>query len=405
MTTENNKFKIQGVGIDTSTIITKPWKEDDGEIFDYIHTSISSNNDFLISDYVKSQPGASLITTIDFINNPETVLLGHIMELGRNKIDLLLVSGDVLEKNLENLKDTVESLRISKLIDEIGISNPSSVDQIKNIEKSLEDKIKFISLNICPLHFEYDIIKYARENSIDILGFNPFGGYISSNSVISSFTVPYLLGFSSTYSTIVFLSGRDLINSINSRDYIRNNIIGADYSTKFILKKNVSRLYKPLKKVVDTSFIVSDNLILSYNIPTLMYPFSDICVTLGKEYNLISIPTKNRTKTEENVDNLLYITEFPDNVSLEDKYAITRYQVLSVIRARYPEEEGWKVNMINLGDRILGIGIVREIRKKKNKFWKGKKEIESNNFLLAVPNKDVTVFLENPDLKNTSQEE
>ena len=109
MTTSTNindeKFKIQGVGIDTSTIITKPWLEEGGEIFDYIHTSISVNNDFLLSEYIKNQPGAALITTIDFISNPERALLGHVIELERKKIDLLLVSGDALENKIDEFDD------------------------------------------------------------------------------------------------------------------------------------------------------------------------------------------------------------------------------------------------------------------------------------------------------------
>lgn len=405
--TTAGKFKIQGVGIDTSTIITRPWKEDSGEIYDYIHTSISGNNDFLISDYVKSQPGASLITTIDFISNPEGVLLGHLMELGRKEIDLLLISSDCLEKNLGIIGEVISGLKSSKLIGEFGISNPQSVDQIKEIENAYGDKIKFISLDICPLHFNYEVINYSKENNIEILGFNPFGGYISSGGVISSFTIPYLLAFSATYSSIVFLSGRDLFGSIDCRNYLRENVIGSETSSKFTLKKSVSRLYKSLKKVVDTSLILNDNITLSYNIPTVLYPLKDICITLGKSYNMIPQKDKeSRTEVEKSVYDLLDITDFPSGISLENIYSIARYQVLGYIRIKFPKEEGWEMNLINFGDKTLGIGVVREVQGGKKKFWKKrKKEEESNCFLLAVPDKDTILFLENPDLKNSTQEE
>lgn len=410
MMTETNindeKFKIQGVGIDTSTIITKPWLEEGGEIFDYIHTSISANNDFLLSEYIKNQPGAALITTIDFINNPERALLGHIIELERKKIDLLLVSGDALENKINEFDEIIKSLKTSKLIEEFGISCPSSVEQIEKISKAYSGNIKFISLNICPLNFNYDIIEYCRSNNIDILGFNPFGGYISAPGIINSFTIPYLLAFSSTYSTILFVSGRDLFSAIDCREYIKNNIIGSNTSSRFILKKNVSRLYKPFKKVVDTSLIIDDKTTLSYNIPTVMYPLSDICITLGKTYNII--PKKEdttRTNIEKEIYDLLDITEFPDNCSQENKYAISRYQILGLLRVKYPKEDGWTMNLVNIGDKILGIGVVRKIKEKKSKFWKGKTKEEYNYFLLAVPDKDTIIFTENIDIKNSAEVE
>lgn len=400
-------FKIQGVGIDTTSILVKPWKEDDGEIYDYIHTSISANNDFLISDYTKSQPGAPLITTIDFINNPERAILGHLLELGREKVNLLLVSATALENNLGIITEIIEGLKTSGVIEEFGISCPTSVDQIKKIEEAYGDKIKFISLNLCPLNFDYDIVEYTKENNIDILSFNPFGGYISAPSVISSFTVPYLLGFSSTYATVMFLSGRDLLSSLSSRNYIREYIVGKETSTKYVLKKSISKLSKPLKKVVNTSLIMND-LVIPYNIPTLMYPPEEIKMVLGKTET--NIPEKEKssgigteTSVEESVYNLLGITEFPSDISLEDRYAITRYQVLGVIRTTYPKSQGWEINMINLGDKTLGIGVVRKVSKKMG-LLKKKKEEEFNYFLLSVIDENTTLFLENPDSRNTATE-
>ena len=406
MTTNVSKFKIQGVGIDTSSITEKPWIESGGEIFDYIHTSIRANNDFLLKEYVGSQPGASLITTIDFFDNPERAILGHVMELGRNKVDLLLVPGNVLSKKLGVLKDTVDALKHSSLIGELGISNPSSPDEIKEISGALGEKIKYISLNLCPLHFNYDVIEYAKGEGIDILGFNPFGGSLSAEGIIQAFTVPYLLSFAGSYSTILFLSGRDLFRAIDGRDYLRRNVIGAESSSKFTLKKSVNRLYKPLKKVVNTSLMFSDNIILSYDSPGIMYPPDEVVVTLGKEYELI--PRENKysiTKTEDSVNSLLDITEFPNDGDWKDKYAIVRYQILGLLRSLYPEEDGWKMNLIPGGDRVLGIGLVRETREKPSaKIFKGKKITESLYFLLYINSEGTVMFVENPDLKFTPEE-
>lgn len=405
MTTKiTTRFKVQGVGLDTTTTRMKLWTDEDDIEFDYIHTSISSNNDYLISDYVKKSIGSSLITSIDFINNPDRALLGHLLELGRKKIDLLLVETSSILKNLEVVKETVESLKSSGIIGEFGIKNPGTLEEIKQIEDALKGNIKFISLDLCPLHFNYSIVQYCKDNNIDILGFNPFGGYISSSSIISSFTAPYLLAFSGTYSSVIFLSGRDLILSKESMKYIKDNIIGSECSSKFILKKNVSRLYKPIKKVVETSLIFNENLVLKTNWPEYLYPLDDIAINLGTPLNIVDHLNKRlRTELEMSVYDLLDITEFPEGISIQSKFAIIRYQVLSHLKIKFPD---WEVAIINSGDLAVGIVLYRSVEKKKRGFLRKKSiiETESKHFLCALPSIDQPIFIEDPDMKNTDEE-
>ena len=293
------------------------------------------------------------------------------------------------------------------LIEEFGISNPESINQIKDIETALGEEIKYVSLDICPLHFNYEIINYCNEHGIYILGFNPFGGYISAPGMISSFTMPYLLGFASTYSTVLFLSGRDIIGSIGCRGYIRENIIGKEVSPKFLLKKSVNKLYKPIKKVVNTSVNLRSDLILEYDIPEFMYPLDELTITLGKTgINVVPEFNKdNRTKTEESVYNILDITDFPEDGTINDIFAISRYQILSVLRTIYPEIDGWKLDSVSFGERISVIGVSRVTRKKRRGvFGKKEEEKETENFLFTVLDKDNIIFIQNyeGDNKNSS---
>lgn len=400
------KFKVQGVGLDTSNMTIKPWIDDCQ--FDYFHTSIAANNDFLISDFIKNFPGSSLITTIDFLDKPERALLGHLLELGREKVDLLLVDSEVILKNLETIKETIGHLKEYKVIDEFGVKNPKTAEDLKAIEEAIGEKIKFVSLDLCPLNFNYDIVNYCKENTIDLLGFNPLGGYINSASVISSFTIPYLLGFSGNYCSVMFLSGRDLILSKESMLYIKDNIIGSDCSSKFSLKKNVSRLHKPLKKVVDTSLVFNKNLILSVDSPEYLFPLEDININLGSPVNIVDgIDPKLRTEVEMFVDDLLAITEFPGDATLQTRYAIMRYQVLSALRTKFPVVDGWSIYVINTGKLISGILVTRTVEEKKKGFFKKRKvtpKTESKHFLCALPKIDLPVFIEEPDDKNTPLE-
>lgn len=409
MTTTSTKFKVQGVGLDTSNMTIKPWVDPENDYsFDYFHTSIAANNDFLISEFIKSYPESSLITTIDFLDNLERTLLGHLLELGRKKIDLLLIDSEVILKNLGTVKETINQLKEYKVIDEFGVKNPKTAEDLKAIEEAIGEKIKFVSLDLCPLNFNYDIVNYCKENTIELLGFNPLGGYINSASVISSFTIPYLLGFSGNYCSVVFLSGRDLILSKESMLYIKDNIIGSECSSKFSLKKNVSRLHKPLKKVVDTSLIFNKNLVLSVDSPEYLFPLEDININLGSPVNIVDgIDPKLRTEIEMFVDDLLDVTEFPKDVTLQSKYALVRYQVLSTLRMKFPETDGWSINIVNTGKLISGILVHRVVEEKKKGFFKKKKnslKYESKHFLCALPKIDLPVFIEEPDDKNTPLE-
>lgn len=395
MTTVKNitKFKVQGVGLDTSNTKIKLWVNDESckYNFDYIHTSISSNNDYLISDYVKYYTGASLITSIDFIKDSESIILGHLLELERNKIDLLLIESSKLIEDLSSLKDSVDYLKKNRLIEELGISNPSSVDEIKQIEDALGSKIKFISLDICPLHFNYTIIQYCKDNNIDILGFNPFGGYISSAAIISSFTVPYLLAFNCTYSSIIFLSGRDLTLSNESLEYINTEIIGKDCSSKFILKKNVFRLYKTLKKIVETSVVLSDNLVLKTDWPEYLYSLENIVFNLGPSINIVNIePERNKSDVEQYVYDMLVAAEIPENISIQSKFAAIRYKVLSALKIKFPD---WKITVINSGSLSVGIVLYREKKVRKGFLSRKSIERESKYFLCALPLIDHPLFI------------
>ena len=399
---KNTRFKVQGVGLDTTNIKDLLLKDDLS--FDYIHTSISSNNDYLLKSFFKkSIDNPSLITTIDFFDNPEKALMGHLMELGKldGIIDLLLVTKDAIIRNNGSAKDTVNGLKTSGIIKEFGISNPSTVEDIEDIEKLLGFDIKYISLDICPLNFNYEIISWCKNNGVDILGFNPFGGHISSSAMIYSFTVPYLLGFSSTYSSIVFLSGRDLGLSVESKDFIKSNIIGSDILDKFILKKSIFKLYKPItsKKVVKTSLILKEDLILDYDSPNLIFPLNEIIFNIGKLDNksIVNLPEESlRTNIEERVYSLLNITEFPKDGNNFDKLAIARYQIMDILKMDFPRVQGWSTNIIQLCDKVFGICVTKEVTKKLKKMFLRNKVSEKINkyFILSITNDGEIVFME-----------
>lgn len=389
MVEENKKFKISGIGLDTTTIKFTPV---DDTVYDYLYTSISANNDYIISDYVKSMPLASLVVGVDSVDNINDLLYKHIKTIGRDSIDLLLVDAKC------NLKD-LNIEEVSNVgVKEIGIKNPISVDQILNTQKDLgENKLKTISLNISPFCFNFDIIDYCNNNNIKIMSFNPFGGNISSQSMIESFSSPYLLSFSSTYSTVMFLSGRDLFLSRESKQYVEN-LIGKDTKPIFVLRKNVNKLIKPIKKVVNTCVNFEDLITINYNSPELLYNYEDVSFSLGKvKSDLITIDD-TVTDIEKEVNNLFKISYIPSNIEKGELFALYRYQAFDYLKIKYLQDFGWNTEYLRMSDNMVAIKISKTVKKG----WIKKKDkiLEEVTYFFAMVNDCTPVFLK---LKNSNK--
>lgn len=147
----------------------------------------------------------------------------------------------------------------------------------------------------------------------------------------------------------------------------------------------MSRLHKPLKKVVDTSLIFNKNLVLSVDSPEYLFPLEDININLGSPVNIVDgVDPKLRTELEMFVDDLLEVTEFPKDATLQSKYAIVRYQVLSALRMKFPETDGWNIHIVNTGKLISGILVHRVIEEKRKDSLKRKilKKLNLNIFFV-----------------------
>lgn len=402
-------FKILGTGIDTGNMIFKP-ASDNEDSYDYIHTSISKNNDFLVADYIKNQPGASLVVTVDFTDNLEQVLGGHLEELGRNTVDLLLL--DCPTFDWSRLQEIFEPLVQEGLVGEVGIANPVSLDVLDKLKDALGPGKKiYVALDICPFKYNVDIMEWIEKEGAVLLSFNPFGGYLNAPTLIESFSIPYLLAFAATHSEIVFLSGRDLFGSSQAKGYLET-LVGLENKdvAKYTLKKSTSRLVKPAKRVIGTSLALDrGNFVLSYDIPQFLYYLPDLEISLGKTVDVLpTVPEDLYTTLERGIKDLIDILYFPVDASDNVKYALLRYKVLQHLRFLYPESAEWIMDLTNLGDRILGIKIsrIRENGWLKKISGSEPYNVEELSFILALPDKDHPVFLQAIDrneLKNSSE--
>lgn len=340
-------FKISHVGLDTSHLNYCPTDELLEE-FDFIYTSIGNNNDHTISEFIDPSEGdnttytysmskKSLVTEIKFTDKIVQGILSHLSAIGREWIDILEIPA-----SCNWTEDTVEQIKVlmdSGIVCDISIKDPDSLERIMEIKALLEQKeiqLYYVSLKICPLNFDYKIITWCTDNLIKIIGYNPMGGYISGPSLVESFSAPYLLGFAATYCHVVFLSSRDMLKSIQDAKYLRN-LEGEYTKPMYILKKEVHKLIKPLKKVIWTSAILENTVHLDYNssdyVPT---GGNSIMMNLGKPYEYVDDKNYVSTELEKEVFDFLGQLTYPQDASQEDKFYIAKNQIITFLKTKYP---------------------------------------------------------------------
>ena len=171
-----SKFRIEGVGIDTTTLEYLPGEDFE---FQYIFTSISSNNENIVRDFSKN---AALVTYIDFLDKSDEAIISHLELLERDTIDLLLVDSKC---DFIKYADTLSSCVDSGQVDTIGIMEPESVERIKEIQEVLPN-LKYIGL--FATGYNNIDIEYCRKNNITVCN---AGSY--STSAVAQHTFALIL--------------------------------------------------------------------------------------------------------------------------------------------------------------------------------------------------------------------
>lgn len=356
-----SKFKIKGIGLDT-THLDYVFSSEEG--FDFLHTSISANNSSMISNYAKTFPDAQLITSIDFLDNAYSAVLSHILSLGRDNIKLLLIDASC---DFKKYKEDLLALIEAGIVLNIGIKNPETPERIKEIKDELNFKIEYVSFPLCPFNFNYDLVSWCLDevNEMNILGFNPFGGYLTAPSLISSFGVPYLLGFAARYSNVVFLSSRDPLLSLESKSYLET-LVDQEADSMYDLKKSVSKLTKPLKKAIYTSLKLGDNILIPVDNPHALFSPSEAIQKLGKSEIKMEFPEitdKDELKLVDEVLTMYQSLKKPEDLKEDaDFISIILPRVLGVLRLEFPDSI---ISEAKLGERTFLISKATEKTSKK----------------------------------------
>jgi len=380
-------YKMKNIGLDTTNNSYKPDIEMVKQ-FNYIHTNISSNNDYLFRELLEMDDfkDTKLVTTIDFLDKLEETLASHIYFIGGKPIDILLIDSKC---DINTYKDNIKAVIEKGIVKSVGLSNPDKIDTISKFIKMFKNEFAGISLNLCPLNFNFDIIQWCNKNNVYIFGFNSFGGNISSNLVIESFTVPYLLNFASVYCDIVFLSGRDLIRANEDRVYL-GQLVGKEVTDNKIyeLRKSVDKLVKPLKRVINMSLVVEkDKIVLPYYTPSDIFNPEELYLSLENK------KLKFEPMKEEDKDEIIGLSESfllsyvlpKDSKSDEDILASIKLKYLGMLSIQYHTNFSWYTKLAKIDNNILVISAVKD-RVYKRIFGPNKVVQEANHYILCCYN-------------------
>jgi len=384
-----SKFKIQGVGLDTTNINYELGvsKADDG--YNYIYTSIPANNDIYLKNFFSAlEDTVPVITYVDFLDGVDIAVQGHLSVIGREHIDLLLIDSSCDLQNNDTFS-LLKDLYSKGIVKSIGIQNPMKLEEVKKVDSIMKEAnipLEYVCLPICPLEFNHEIINYCNETNLTTIASNPFGGFLSAARNIKAFSVPYLLSFVANYGSIVLVSGRDMVTAWENKAYLEN-LIGKESYDIFKLNKSVSKSVKEIKKAIHTSIVLDDDIVIPFedNSGSIMN-YDNYNFKVGSA--LQKLP-ENRVveegSLEAEIDNLIRITHYPVDGNLDSVFAIAKYKVMDYLRNYYKIDEGWEMSCSKIGNSILIISIQKAAEVSGMLFWQKVTPEENHEYYLIVP--------------------
>lgn len=375
-----SKFKIKGTCLDMSGINYSP-DHKDMEGITHIHTSLRSNNDGTISTFVRSvSPSIPLILSTYFLDSFDQALAGVLTSLGRKSVDLLLIDpgSDILD-NIRVLEELIKTGRIGTL----GIL-PGELEKIKVAHTILSKKlpVQYVSCNLCPESIDLDLIEWAGELDLDLIGFNPFGGHLDSGRIIDSYGVPYLLGFSAAYCKLVMVSAGEF--AIPNATYL-SDLVDRDSGVYYYMNKSVNTLSTPPRQLIKTSLNVIPGLTIPYYDPRSIFSPSELEITLSTvNKNIVPLDTVEIYQDPTLVAVNTKLSEVPRPVdgNEQDFLSVLRAKAVAIIDIVEP---GWEmIQTVKITPELFVVTLNRVKYKKKlfGLFKEG--ELIVKNYILGL---------------------
>lgn len=374
-----NEFRIKSVGLDTTNLnyYVPAYYKDVESTYSYYITNVSSNNGALVSTVLPEDENYKLVACVNYLDNVSKSLIDHLEEMEKTSADILMIDSRC---DFDKYFDEIKFIMDSRFADEIGIMNPEYLDLKKLEELRNLLNIKYIGMNISPLYYNVEVMNWAKNKDVLVMGFNPLGGYLSANLLVNTFTLPYLLKFAADNSDIVILSGRDVVSANINGNYLSSLIGQEKDDTSYVVKKTIDKLVKPLKTAGFTSLKV-DNELFNISDPEVLFNEDEMKFNFGKPLEKIESGIETETELVKIIEDYLKEVKVPEDAkSAGDVMSSARPLVLKKIKNEL-EDKGWEdIVSVFYGDLYV-ISTYREFRIK-HFFSKDKVTVERLFYLL-----------------------
>lgn len=345
-----NEFRIKSIGLDTTNLnyYVPEYYEDKGT-YSYYITNVSSNNGALVSTILPEDENYKIVTCVNYLDNVSKSLIDHLEEMDKTSADILMIDSRC---DFDKYFDEIKFIMNSRFADEIGIMNPEylKLEKLEELRNLLN--VKYIGMNISPLYYNVEVMNWAKNKDVLVMGLNPLGGYLSANLLINTFTLPYLLKFAADNSDIVILSGRDIVSANVNSSYL-GSLIGQDKGdTSYVVKKTIDKLVKPLKTAGFSSLKVEEEL-FNVNDPEILFNDDEMSLNFGKPLEKIDKDLNTDDELVKSIEAYLSEVKIPEDAKTAgDVISAVRPLVLKKIRNEL-DDQGWE-NIVSVfyGDHM-----------------------------------------------------
>jgi hypothetical protein len=190
---------------------------------------------------------------------------GVFQDIGKDQIDVLLLPAEYLAK--ENTMNELKEVLDREEIRALGIERPGNMEELEKAAENLKKIIlpSYLALTLNPLHYQKEMLEWAEEAGVEIIGLDIYGSWEGSAATIQAFTLPFLLSYAASHSDLVLLPARDIVGAEYERLYLEE-LIGKERVTETEMKSTVIHNFPTLPTMIYTS-LKSDLGIIPYNNP------------------------------------------------------------------------------------------------------------------------------------------
>lgn len=164
---------------------------------DYVETAIEYDSDILIGRLLPKN--TKIISRLGDLRNCEFLLQNHLKYLGRERIDILLLTDPVVSAEDREI--------FPKYVDKLGLSGDSlKPSDLEAWHESFGDWPAYLSVPVNPQYYQKELLEFAEAHGVEIIGHEILGGPKKSYELLTVFGLQFLARFAAVNCDIIVMS-------------------------------------------------------------------------------------------------------------------------------------------------------------------------------------------------------